>query len=104
MKNAVCTWTYDPVLTDKKTSLRKHKIGARDRMLGYQLVYVVFVAGILQLSLEIETLNILRNSKLGIWPPDLPDLVYLPTNIDKQTHVTWVMFEYDTVRGSISIK
>ena len=35
MKNAVCTWTYDPVLTDKKTSLHKHKMGARDSMLGY---------------------------------------------------------------------
>ena len=31
------------VLTDKKTSLRKHKMGARDSMLGYiwyQLVYI----------------------------------------------------------------
>ena len=35
MKNAVRMWTYNPVLTDKKTSLRKHKMGARDRMLGY---------------------------------------------------------------------
>ena len=35
MKNDVCTRTYDPVLTDKKTSLHKHKMGARDSMLGY---------------------------------------------------------------------
>ena len=39
-------WTFDPsdylhkhkmvvVLTDKKTSLHKHKTGARDSMLGY---------------------------------------------------------------------
>ena len=34
-KNAVRMWTYDPVLTDKKTSLHKHKMGARDSMLGY---------------------------------------------------------------------
>ena len=35
MKNAVRTWIYDPVLTNKKTSLHKHKMGARDSMLGY---------------------------------------------------------------------
>ena len=32
----LCTLgTYDPVLTDKKTSLHKHKMGARDSTLGY---------------------------------------------------------------------
>ena len=35
MKNAVRMWTYDPVLTDKKTSLHKHKMGACNSMLGY---------------------------------------------------------------------
>ena len=35
MKNAVRTYTYGPLLTDKKTSLQKHKMGARDSMLRY---------------------------------------------------------------------
>ena len=51
-------------------------------------------------------MNFLRNSKLGAWPPDPPDLVNLnydimsfssthsPTNTEKQSHVTWLMIEY----------
>ena len=38
MKKSVHTWTYDPVLTEKKTSLHKHKMGARDSMLGYLIL------------------------------------------------------------------
>ena len=50
--------------------------------------------------------NLLRNSKLGVWSLNLPDLVDLNHAVmplfkhplihkkDKQTHVTWVMLAH----------